>query len=162
MDLYRPFVDGLDGLPADGRFLLVGNHTAFSAAEILLIPFFVRKTIGTRVRPLADRQFERVRGAQADLMAAYGAVIGRPESAAALMLNDETILVFPGGGREIGKFKGEEYTLRWENRYGFARLPSSISTPSSPSACSAATKCTPPSPVATDSGGVSAAALRLA
>ena len=122
VDLYRPFVDGLDRLPADGRFLLVGNHTAFSAAEILLIPFFIRKTIGTRVRPLADHQFERVRGVQADLMAAYGAVIGLPESAAALMRNDETILVFPGGGREIGKFKGEEYTLRWDNRYGFARL----------------------------------------
>ncbi|CAN5725061.1 lysophospholipid acyltransferase family protein [soil metagenome] len=120
--LYRPFVDGLETLPADGRFLLVGNHTAFSAAEILMIPHFVRKAIGTRVRPLADRQFEKMRGPQADLMAAYGAVIGRPETAAELMRNDETILVFPGGGREIAKFKGEEYKLRWDNRYGFARL----------------------------------------
>lgn len=122
VDLCRPYVDGLDQLPADGRFLLVGNHTAFSAAEILMIPYFVRKAIGTRVRPLADRQFERIRGPQADLMAAFGAVIGRPEAAANLMRDNETILVFPGGGREIAKFKGEEYQLRWDNRYGFARL----------------------------------------
>jgi hypothetical protein len=30
--------------------------------------------------------------------------------------------VFPGGGREMPKFKGEEYTLRWQGRSGFARL----------------------------------------
>ena len=122
VDLCRPYVDGLENLPVDGRFLLVGNHTAFSAAEIFMIPYFVRKAIGTRVRPLADRQFEKMRGPQADLIAAYGAVIGRPEAAAELMRVNETILVFPGGGREIAKFKGEEYMLRWENRYGFARL----------------------------------------
>jgi 1-acyl-sn-glycerol-3-phosphate acyltransferase len=121
MDLYRPYVDGLENLPADGRFLLVGNHTQ-GAPEIYLIPYFVRKTIGTRVRPLADRQFGKIRGPQADLMAAYGAVIGSPETAGDLMRNDETILVFPGGGREVAKFKGEEYTLRWDNRYGFARM----------------------------------------
>ncbi len=122
VDLCRPYVDGLEHLPADGRFMLVGNHTAFSAAEILMVPFFVRRAIGTRVRALADRQFERIRGPQADLMTAYGAVIGRPEAAADLMRDNETILVFPGGGREIAKFKGEEYKLRWDNRYGFARL----------------------------------------
>lgn len=122
VDICRPYVDGLANLPTDGRFLLVGNHTAFSFAEIFMIPFFVRKAIGSRVRPLADRQFEKIRGPQADLIAAYGAVIGRPEAAAELMRNNETILVFPGGGREITKFKGEEYALRWDNRYGFARL----------------------------------------
>jgi 1-acyl-sn-glycerol-3-phosphate acyltransferase len=122
IDLYRPYVDGLEHLPADGRFLLVGNHTASAGAEIFLVPYFVRRTIGTRVRPLADRQFEKFRGPQADLMKAYGGVIGRPELAAELMRQDETVLVFPGGGREIAKFKGEEYQLRWERRYGFARL----------------------------------------
>ena len=30
--------------------------------------------------------------------------------------------MFPGGGREISKFKGEEYVLRWQGRSGFARL----------------------------------------
>jgi 1-acyl-sn-glycerol-3-phosphate acyltransferase len=38
------------------------------------------------------------------------------------MRHNETILVFPGGGREIPKFKGEEHTLRWQGRAGFARL----------------------------------------
>ena len=122
MSLYRPYVDGLENLPADGRFLLVGNHTQAAISEIVLIPYFVRTAIGTRVRPLADRQFSQIRGPQASLITAYGAVVGSPENASALMRDNQTVLVFPGGGREMPKFKGEEYTLRWDNRYGFARL----------------------------------------
>jgi 1-acyl-sn-glycerol-3-phosphate acyltransferase len=119
--LSRPWVSGSADLPEDGRFLLVGNHTR-GGGEVFLIPFFVQEAIGTRVRPLADKQFARMRGLQADLVSAYGAVVGTPEATRDLMRDGETILVFPGGAREVGKFKGEEYTLRWENRFGFARL----------------------------------------
>lgn len=121
VNLSRPYVDGLENLPPDGRFLLVGNHTQFGS-EVFMIPDAVRRSIGTRVRPLADRNFGRFRGLPADLMAAFGGVIGAPENARELMRHDETILVFPGGGGEIAKFKGEEYTLRWHGRSGFARL----------------------------------------
>ncbi|ORW33129.1 glycerol acyltransferase [Mycobacterium paraense] len=117
----RPYVDGIENLPGDGRFLLVGNHTQFGS-EVFLISDTVRRTIGTRVRPLAERGFGRMRGLPADLIAAFGAVVGAPETARELMRDDQTILVFPGGGREIAKFKGEEYTLRWQGRAGFARL----------------------------------------
>jgi 1-acyl-sn-glycerol-3-phosphate acyltransferase len=34
----------------------------------------------------------------------------------------EHILVFPGGGREVMKNKGEEYQLVWKERTGFARM----------------------------------------
>lgn len=121
VELWRPFVDGLEKLPGDGRFLLVGNHTQLSA-EALLIPYFARQVIGRRVRPLADRQFGNMGGWGGDLLAAAGVVIGAPETARELMLHSEPILVFPGGGREIAKFKGEENSLRWEGRAGFARL----------------------------------------
>lgn len=121
VDLSRPYVNGLQKLPPDGRFLLVGNHTQ-SGSEVLLIPHFVRRAINTRVRPLADRRFGETRGFGRDLIAAYGGVVGAPESARKLMRHNETILVFPGGGREIAKFKGEEYTLNWHGRSGFARL----------------------------------------
>ena len=58
---FEPYVDGLDGLPADGRFLLVGNHTQ-AGTEALLIPYLVRRQIGIRVRPLADRRFGNIPG----------------------------------------------------------------------------------------------------
>jgi 1-acyl-sn-glycerol-3-phosphate acyltransferase len=122
IDLSRPYVSGLDTLPADGRFLLVGNHTQFVGGEVLLIPHFVRRAIGARVRPLADRRFGEQPGLGRDLMTAYGGVVGAPETARELMRHNETILVFPGGGREIAKFKGEEYRLNWNGRSGFARI----------------------------------------
>ncbi len=122
VDLARPYVSGLETLPADGRFLLVGNHTQFVGGEVLLVPHFVRRAIGTRVRPLADRRFGQRRGFSHDVMTAYGGVVGAPETARELMRHNETILVFPGGGREIAKFKGEEYHLNWRGRSGFARI----------------------------------------
>lgn len=121
VEAYRPYVEGLENLPRDGRFLLVGNHTQVSI-EALLIPFHARRAIGQRVRALTDRQFGRMRGPARDLLAAAGALVGAPEPVHELMRRNEPILVFPGGGREIPKFKGEEYTLRWQGRAGFARL----------------------------------------
>lgn len=122
IDIYRPYLRGSDALPADGRFLLVGNHTQFVGGEVLLVPHFVRRAIGTRVRPLADRRFAQQPGFRSDLMTAYGGVVGDPVTARELMRHNETILVFPGGGREIAKYKGEEYHLDWRGRSGFARI----------------------------------------
>ncbi len=118
---YKPYVDGLDNLPPDGRFLLVGNHTQ-AGTEALLIPYLVRRHIGSRVRPLADRRFGNFKGLPADVFAAYGAVVGTPDAARELMRSDETILVFPGGGREINKASDQLYSLMWKGRTGFARL----------------------------------------
>jgi 1-acyl-sn-glycerol-3-phosphate acyltransferase len=121
IDLYRPYVDGLATLPRDGRFLLVGNHTQ-SGLEVFLTSYYLRRELGVRVRPLAERGMGEARGFAKDLIAAYGGVVGHPASARELMRHNETVLVFPGGGREIAKFKGEEYRLRWEGRSGFARV----------------------------------------
>lgn len=120
VDLLRPYLDGLENLPADGRFLLVANHTQ-GGVEVPLILHFVRRGIGTRVRPLAERGLGKMRGPMGDVIAAVGAVVGSPENAQELMRNNDTILVFPGGGREIAKFKGEENTINWRGRAGFAR-----------------------------------------
>jgi 1-acyl-sn-glycerol-3-phosphate acyltransferase len=121
VDLLKPYVEGTEHLPRDGRCLLVGNHTQ-GGMEVLLISHFVRRTIGTQVRPLAERGIGKMRGPVGDVAAAYGAVVGSPENALELMRQDQTILVFPGGGREIAKFKGEENTVNWRGRAGFARV----------------------------------------
>lgn len=121
VDLYRPYVDGLENLPRNGRFLLVGNHTQ-AGVEGTLIPHIVRREIGARVRPLTERKMGELPGPFRAVLAAYGAVIGSPGNARELMRHNQAILVFPGGGREIAKFRGEEYQLRWQGRSGFARL----------------------------------------
>ena len=122
IDLTRPYVDGTENLPRDGRFILVGNHTQTGMAEAWLTCLSVRRITGTRVRPLTERGMGSMPGPIGDVLAACGGVVGTPENATKLMQNDETVLVFPGGGRELGKFKGEEYQLKWEGRAGFARV----------------------------------------
>lgn len=122
IELSRPYVDGAENLPSDGRFILVGNHTQTGMGEAWLTCLAVRRTIGTRVRPLTERGMGSIPGPTGDLLAACGGVVGTPENATKLMQNNETLLVFPGGGREIGKFKGEEYRLKWQGRAGFARV----------------------------------------
>lgn len=122
VDMSRIYVDGLSALPRDGRFLLVGNHTMSGWAEVVLIPYFVHRELGRRVRGLATRQPADVGGLTRDLLEAAGAVVGDPETGAELMRRGETVLVFPGGGRDMLKFKGEQYQLLWQGRSGFARL----------------------------------------
>lgn len=122
VDLSRIYIDGLDVLPRDGRCLLVGNHTTSGWAEVVLIPYVVHRELGVRVRGLATRQLADMGGLGREVLEAAGAVVGDPETGAELMRQGETVLVFPGGGRDMLKFKGEEYQLQWQGRSGFARL----------------------------------------
>jgi 1-acyl-sn-glycerol-3-phosphate acyltransferase len=101
---------------------LVGNHTSSGFPEIVLIPYFVHRYLGVRVRGLASRSVRDMKGLVRDLVEAAGAVPGQPDIGSELMRSGETMLVFPGGGRDMLKFKGEEYKLHWEGRSGFARL----------------------------------------
>jgi len=52
----------------------------------------------------------------------YGAFEGTRESIHELMQMGEHILLYPGGGREVLKNKGEAYQLVWKSRYGFIEL----------------------------------------
>ena len=73
---------------------------------------------------------------------AGGMVRGTRDNVRALMRSRQTILVFPGGAREVNKRRGQQYQLLWRERIGFARLAleqvirSSRSRPSAPTTCS--------------------------
>lgn len=64
-----------------------------------------------------------------NVLEAAGAAPGLPGTCAELMRQGETILVFPGGGRDMLKSKGEEYRLQWQRRSGFARLAAAYEYP---------------------------------
>ena len=57
-----------------------------------------------------------------DLARKVGFVRGSRENCAAMMAHGEHIMVYPGGGRETCKRKGEKYQLTWKKRTGFARM----------------------------------------
>ena len=57
-----------------------------------------------------------------DLLAKAGMVRGTRDNVRALMRDRQTILVFPGGSREVNKRRGQQYQLLWREPIGFARL----------------------------------------
>ncbi|MBO0678728.1 acyltransferase family protein [Mycolicibacterium sp. S2-37] len=117
--LINPKVCGTENLPDRGA-LLVGNHTLIGLldAPLLCAELWER---GIRVRVLGNHAHFKLPGWR-DLLLSVGVIPGTPGTAEALMRRGETLLVFPGGGREVAKRRGEKYQLLWENRMGFARL----------------------------------------
>jgi 1-acyl-sn-glycerol-3-phosphate acyltransferase len=117
--LIKPKVYGIDKVPAK-RALLVGNHNLLGMVDMPLICAELWEQ-GKMVRGLADHAHYKVPGWR-DLMTRVGAVEGTRALASELMRCGELVMVFPGGGREVNKRKGERYKLVWKNRMGFARL----------------------------------------
>ena len=117
--LINPKAYGIDKVPKRGA-LLVGNHTVLGVLDLPLIcaELWERARI---VRALGDHAQFKVPGWR-DMLKSLGVVEGTRANCAELMQRGELILVFPGGGREVAKRKGERYKLVWNNRMGFARL----------------------------------------
>jgi hypothetical protein len=57
-----------------------------------------------------------------DMLVKNGMVLGTRENCSALMKAGQSILMFPGGAREVMRRKGEAYQLIWKERTGFARM----------------------------------------
>ena len=117
--LINPKVYGIDNVPRRGA-LLVGNHTVLGVLDLPLMcaELWGRERI---VRSLGDHAQFKVPGWR-DMLKSFGVVEGTRANCAELMQSGELILVFPGGGREVAKRKGERYKLVWKNRMGFARM----------------------------------------
>ncbi|MGW0182443.1 lysophospholipid acyltransferase family protein [Nocardia sp. NPDC003345] len=112
---------GLDNIPDSGPVLLVANHNLLGLIDApLLLPEVLRHR-GRLIRGLAENLLIRVPGVR-HFLHYYGSVRGTRENCRTLLEQGEVVLVFPGGGREAIRRKGEKYALRWEGRTGFARM----------------------------------------
>jgi len=115
----NPKVYGIENVP-QRHALLVGNHTLLGLldAPLLCAELWER---GAMVRALGDNAHFKIPGWR-DALLSLGVVPGTRAITSELMQRGELVLVFPGGGREVAKRKGEQYKLVWKNRLGFARL----------------------------------------
>jgi 1-acyl-sn-glycerol-3-phosphate acyltransferase len=116
-----PRFEGIEHIPVVRPALLAGNHTLMGVLDSPLLVLGTYQRCGVFARALGDHLHFRV-PVWRDLLARFGVVDGTPENVHALMQAREHVLVFPGGGREVFKRKGEAYTLIWGQRLGFARL----------------------------------------
>lgn len=116
-----PVFEGLERIPADRPLLFVGNHTIYGILDIPLLFWELWHQKQIYLRPLGDRLHFKV-PLWRELVRRFGAVEGSRPNCSRLMEAGESILVFPGGGREVTKRKRERYKLIWKERLGFARL----------------------------------------
>lgn len=117
---FRPEFLGLNNLDLEKPALFVGNHTRYGLLDVPLMIEHLYVNHGLFLRSLGDRSHFSV-PVWRDWLTRNGMVMGTPENCDALMEAGESILVFPGGAREVWRRKDEQYTLIWKKRLGFVR-----------------------------------------
>lgn len=118
---FSPQYFGLENVDRSRPALYVSNHTIYGSLDSPLVYEKLYKDKGIVLRSLGD-QFHFDVPLWRDFLADSGTVLGTRENCARLMETGEHILVYPGGGREVAKRKGEEYKLTWKTRTGFAHM----------------------------------------
>lgn len=117
---FNPTLSGLEHVDSTRPALYVGNHTLLGHdVPPLMISLYLERDIF--LRGVGDRIHFRV-PFWGNLLHQYGAFEGTRESISELMQHQQHILIYPGGGREVFKNKGEAYQLIWKNRFGFIEL----------------------------------------
>jgi 1-acyl-sn-glycerol-3-phosphate acyltransferase len=117
----RPVLVDVENVPAEGPFMLVGNHQLLGMQDLPALVHELERRRGVRLRGMADHFHFQV-PLWRELLVRLGAVPGTRENCAALLAAGEPVLVFPGGAREVYKRRGQRYQLLWGNRTGFARM----------------------------------------
>lgn len=117
---FRPEFIGLDGLCLERPALFVGNHTRYGLLDVPLLIEHLYVRHGVLLRSLGDRSHFSV-PLWRDYLTRSGMVLSTPENCDALMHAGESVLVFPGGAREVWRRREEQYTLIWKRRLGFVR-----------------------------------------
>ena len=117
---FNPIFFNIEKLDFTRPALLVGNHTLY-AIDVPLLIHELRQQKQIHVRSLGDRVHLEV-PLWRDFLRYAGMLEGTPENCHDLMGRGESILVFPGGSREVMRRKDDGYTLFWKNRCGFARM----------------------------------------
>lgn len=119
--LIDPVFHGHEHVSADQPALWVGNHSlvGFADAGLMLKALYDRHGIVFRA---LGQHFHFNTPIWNTFMLRNGVVDGTRENCAAMMAAGEHILVYPGGAGEVMKRQGEQHTLRWKNRTGFARM----------------------------------------
>lgn len=119
---FRVEVHDVERVPAEGRVLLVSNHSGqlpFDAAMVGL-SLLVERDPPRVARALVERWVPTL-PFFSTLMARLGQVVGTPDNCRRLLAADEAILVFPEGVRGLNKPWSERYRLQKFGR-GFMRL----------------------------------------
>lgn len=121
-EYFTPEFYGIENVDPSRPTLFVTNHTVFGLFDGPMFGAELYEKKGVFVRSLVDNVHYEVPVWRDLLTSVMGAVKGSRKNCSELMRQQAHILVYPGGGREVCKQKGEKYKLTWKNRLGFAHM----------------------------------------
>lgn len=119
---FQPEFYGIDEVDVRRPAMYVSNHAVLGVLDAypFAIELYLRK--GIILRSLADSNHFRIPLWRDLLAKKVGIVEASRKNCAALMERKESLVVFPGGTREVCKKKGEAYELKWHDRNGFVLM----------------------------------------
>lgn len=126
---FRTEAYGLENIPANGRVLIIANHSGFLPVDGTLIGYaMTTNPHAPRVpRAMIERFFPTIPWL-GNLLNGLGAVVGDVQNCVDMLENDEAVIVFPEGVRGTGKGYTKRYNLqRFGN--GFMHLAIETGTP---------------------------------
>ncbi|HEX5362085.1 MAG TPA: lysophospholipid acyltransferase family protein [Fluviicoccus sp.] len=123
---FRVESHGRENIPAQGRVLIVPNHSGYVPLDGSLIGYsMLTNPFGPRVpRAMIERFFPDIPWL-GNFMNAIGAVVGEPHNCLDMLQQEEAVIVFPEGIRGAAKGFGRRYQLQ---RFGCGFMQIAIDT----------------------------------
>lgn len=118
---FTPTFLGGEHIDASKPAMYVGNHSIYGVFDSPLIVDYLYNEHKVAVVSIADHSHFYV-PLWREIFKKFGAIDGVKKYVREVMQQGYSILVFPGGGREVSKRDGEQYQLIWKERYGFLKL----------------------------------------
>ena len=118
---FTPTFFGAEHIDASRPAMYVGNHSIYGVFDSPMIIDYLYNEHKVAVVSIADHSHFYI-PLWREIFRKFGAIDGVQEYVREVMRQGYSILVFPGGGREVLKRQGEQYQLIWKQRYGFLRL----------------------------------------
>ena len=118
---FRPTFLGAENLNPQKPAMYVGNHTIYGVLDSPILIDYLYNEHKIAIVSLADHMHFHI-PVWKEMVKRVGGIDGVQAYARQAMQQGYSILVFPGGGREVIKRKGEAYQLIWKQRYGFLKL----------------------------------------
>lgn len=128
-DYFKVQVKGIENIPAQGRVMLVGNHSGLLPVDGAMMAVAICKQHPNprRIRFLATDWFFQVPGLR-EWASEIGCVRATQENARHLLEEEEIVGIYPEGIRGIGKPFQERYRLH-NFHPGFVKLALETQTP---------------------------------
>lgn len=120
---WRVEISGLEHVPAEGRALMVANHSGVLPMDGAMISYGIREHHSAHrlVRALVANLFPTL-PFLSTLLNRTGQVLAHPDNGQRLLEAEELVLVFPEGYKGVGKLYRDRYKLARFGRGGFVKM----------------------------------------